>query len=431
MALKEHLDQYREVKDHELAFNYTFEYALLKLYTFGIVDEADTINPNRLMDLYNAVFYLENDEAVQYTDHGLQKPSILIDILAKLDYVALSSNTIWGKVCEIISMLIAAAKEEDVDPDGVGTAVPFLSWGDDKPSSEEQREISSDTVEELQKLFEKLDPKDSADQEFLKTAGLDLTNSFTKYLSFDENVFKIMRIVAALDNMTFMEGSETVSERTEDEDPSGDDISRRPLEDVSEMSGMDLEDLLDEDLDYKILNEDAELNYQFDPGEDITPGVLILAVDDSGSMNMTYKLEYVRVILMRLLSRVKAGDLIIYLATFEDNVDPFTRIADEVDVEYAMANFFGFNRGVTSIGIVMEQIASQIKSGVLKGEFTDYPLEKAKEYEIVILNDGQDAIDRNYTPPLKTSAVCLLETNDDLEKVCIRSGGQYLAVEAN
>jgi len=84
------------------------------------------------------------------------------------------------------------------------------------------------------------------------------------------------------------------------------------------------------------------------------------------------------------------------------------------------------SKGGTDVNGCLKKTIEMIKSRTLKNISggQDHKLSD-DHFEILIINDGQDSVDPTFHPTIKTHAVCLMESNDNLKNVCHRSSGTY------
>lgn len=151
--------------------------------------------------------------------------------------------------------------------------------------------------------------------------------------------------------------------------------------------------------------------------------LLVLLIDVSGSMNRRNKKDWVRAILTNRYEAVIAGKAELYISTFlKDVSEDFIRIHDKKSVDYAINNsFLKFNGMNTNIENALKSTISMIKSKKL-GKHT---INHLANPQIVVMNDGEDEVDDEYTPEIITNAFILGTDNDEMKTIVENSGGIY------
>lgn len=159
---------------------------------------------------------------------------------------------------------------------------------------------------------------------------------------------------------------------------------------------------------------------------------IIILVDYSGSMNETYKQDWVLAIIADRLYYAMKEECEIFFSYFLENLYPkrsFTHIYNE---ETALKFFKDFQTrpdgGDTYVGNVIRSIKDEIeKNHRLFNLNVDLSKEKP---EILVINDGNDSckVD-NFT--WKTNAITLGQRNEELKKLSEASGGRYLTIDRN
>ena len=151
--------------------------------------------------------------------------------------------------------------------------------------------------------------------------------------------------------------------------------------------------------------------------------LLVLLIDDSGSMNDYEKRDWVRAILTNRYEAIIAGKAELYISTFlKDVSEDFIRVHDKKSVDHAMNNFFpNFSGMSTNIENALKSTINMIKSKKL-GKHT---INHLANPQIVVMNDGQDEIDETYKPEIITNAFILGTDNNKMKTVVENSGGIY------
>jgi hypothetical protein len=83
------------------------------------------------------------------------------------------------------------------------------------------------------------------------------------------------------------------------------------------------------------------------------------------------------------------------------------------------------NGGGTRVGDMVARVASDIK----KKRLHNLPIDLSEEKpEILVINDGQDDI-RTDKFDYKVNAICLMEQNNQLQRLCIETDGKQVHVD--
>lgn len=155
--------------------------------------------------------------------------------------------------------------------------------------------------------------------------------------------------------------------------------------------------------------------------------VLIYLIDDSGSMAITEKISWVKTIMINRLDAVARGKAELFIAWYIEDIIPKSVVAvrnKEEAKNFSKQMFFGnFNGGNTNIQKSIESAVSCIKNR----NFYGFKLNGNNE-QIVIINDGQDYVNREYTLPNKIvlNSFILGQDNFNLKTITEKSGGSYV-----
>lgn len=144
---------------------------------------------------------------------------------------------------------------------------------------------------------------------------------------------------------------------------------------------------------------------------------IILCVDLSGSMSDSYKMNYVSGIFELFKDQVKRGDIKLWVARFECQVDDIQYVPDVDDYLKTFPEPYG---GDTHIDVAIKQIDSWIETGELCGQKLG-----PERPHIVIINDGQDEF-APFNPQGVIHTIVLGRSNDDLENLSKSTGGLYI-----
>jgi hypothetical protein len=152
---------------------------------------------------------------------------------------------------------------------------------------------------------------------------------------------------------------------------------------------------------------------------------LVLAIDNSGSMNDPDKKMWVKTYLTHMLDAVANGEGEVYICWFESSVDDKNVVkvsTREEAIAYFEKGFLGnFNMGGTNVGYSIDQISKAFNSG----KFGPHEIGDRFNPQLVIINDGNDTVDPNYVSPFVTHAVVLGMDNQELKQLVTSSGGDY------
>ena len=178
----------------------------------------------------------------------------------------------------------------------------------------------------------------------------------------------------------------------------------------------------------KFLTKDLTVNVPVDRKEKKQKIIIIL--DFSGSMSDYEKQTWVNAILIDRFRYVIKGEAEVFFSYFVHNPNQmkFQHIKDREDVVKFWETFSNDpDGGNTEVGEMVQRIADEVQAGKLMNLDVDLSEEKP---EILVINDGQDSI--NVTEfPYKVNAICLMEYNSELEKLCVDSGGKKVHVDYN
>lgn len=178
----------------------------------------------------------------------------------------------------------------------------------------------------------------------------------------------------------------------------------------------------------KFLTKDLTVNVPVDRKEKKQKIIIIL--DFSGSMSDYEKQTWVNAILIDRFRYVIKGEAEVFFSYFVHNPNQmkFQHIKDREDVVKFWETFSNDpDGGMTEVGKMVKRIANEVQAGKLMNLDVDLSEEKP---EILVINDGQDSIDVSEFP-YKVNAICLMEYNSELEKLCVDSGGKKVHVDYN
>jgi hypothetical protein len=203
----------------------------------------------------------------------------------------------------------------------------------------------------------------------------------------------------------------------------------KTLENVSDLPLMNKMDLLKYE-DSSLMMVDlftGNLQYEEIIDRERKSTDLVVLIDDSGSMCNTDKISWVKALIICLFEKVVAGDCSLYIGMFEVDVSPFIKIDSVTARDEFLNTFRGGMGGETYIDHCLEQTVKYIQDRKLPSAGGFFELQSDLT-EIVIINDGQDKINRFYNPGHMTHVITLFGVNYNLGYVSEQSGGTALFI---
>jgi len=156
--------------------------------------------------------------------------------------------------------------------------------------------------------------------------------------------------------------------------------------------------------------------------------VLILLIDDSGSMHDSDKIGWVKALLLNRCEQVSQGNAELYICTFESRLDPHWLVIKTreecLHVWEKFNKYFQFGRGGTDMQRAIENTIEFIKKGSVPTKEGEVSFNGDRP-QICIINDGQDHIKEGWYPKVVTHGFILEGDHEGMQKFCIRSGGSY------
>lgn len=200
-----------------------------------------------------------------------------------------------------------------------------------------------------------------------------------------------------------------------------------PMESFDEIFHMDMTSMVLPNFTTKLAQKDIYVRSRF---EKVERGQnIIIIVDDSGSMNADDKRAMLKAALtLKIRDASEAHN--IYIGTFETKLFGFRKIEKGTKFE-ELRSFIFLNKGGTDVNGCIKDTIRQIKERKLMmrgGGFYDLDDDS---FEVLVINDGEDHVDRTYHPAIKTHALCLRQSNVDLKNICHRSGGTYFHIKGD
>lgn len=153
---------------------------------------------------------------------------------------------------------------------------------------------------------------------------------------------------------------------------------------------------------------------------------IALAIDISGSMSTQAKQAFVKGILAILFEGVSKGDTIVYITTFEWEMEDYVKIETR---EQAVAFFNGWSNrggGDTNVSDVITKTQAMIRDGNISG----HRLGPNCNPQLVIINDGQDRIEPTICVA-PVHVISLEVDNPPLKQLADDSGGSFTLINSD
>lgn len=159
---------------------------------------------------------------------------------------------------------------------------------------------------------------------------------------------------------------------------------------------------------------------------------IIILIDRSGSMSSGDKSKWIMAFLADRLKSVMEEEAEIFVSNFEayNNDLHFYHAYDKESALKLMKDYSWYpSGGGTDIGGIIEYIADEIN---IRGKLHNLKIDLSKEkVEILVINDGQDSVNRKSLP-WKTNALTLCDgINEELKRLCMNTDGKYVFVDRN
>ena len=205
-----------------------------------------------------------------------------------------------------------------------------------------------------------------------------------------------------------------------------DTYAKKMMRDYAQMAQVDLYQRLFPNFPVKLLMKDLVVSVPVDRKEQKQKIIIIL--DFSGSMDESFKQDWVNAILIDRFRYVLQGEAEVFFSYFVHNPENmhFHHIHDK---ESVMAFWQMFSNepdgGTTYVGSMVNRISSEIKWKRLMNLDIDLSEEKP---EILVINDGDDEIDAEEFP-YKVNAICLGQMNPQLKDLCVATKGKKVYVD--
>lgn len=282
-------------------------------------------------------------------------------------------------------------------------AAAALSYTFEKMMSGESGEHEDDPNEYLRNLFRYEDEPELTDTPYAFADLIEKDLRFLKYLALLNNKKAFAKLAGKLHR-----------------DDSGKIVKYREIENMSDLTSSNLMQIAMPDFDRKLASKDLYVKTRFirkDRGQN-----LIILVDDSGSMSDRIKAAMLKAAIILKIKEISESHNV-YIGTFERRIFGFMKI--EKGTKFEDMTFIRLDGGTTDVNGCIKDAMSQIKSRKLSSyEGESLPLSD-DHFEILVINDGQDPVDRRFHPNIKLHALCLMQSNNNLKNICHRSGGTY------
>ena len=151
---------------------------------------------------------------------------------------------------------------------------------------------------------------------------------------------------------------------------------------------------------------------------------LILLIDDSGSMCYQPKIAWVKSLILNRLDAVAKGEAELIIAWFVTSIDFGNSVkitTKEQAIAFIKKDFYGtFGAGGTNIQNAVREACDCVN----KNKFGRHPLNGIRP-QIVVINDGDDDVDKSYKPEITTHGFILGRDNNDMKSMINNCNGLY------
>lgn len=388
LLYKEPSNEDIDLKFKEINFNGIYSYNLVK-------------------DLANAASFKKYNsnvsEALLLIKGGLKKDrdyhKNIQKFLTTVDFNAFSGNTPLSKAASIVIALSSKEDGTGTEVDGDNT-IPIFSG-----KSEEDIEKTSVELKEHVK------------------ASLEASESIAKYVTNPDNETPEV----ALCNMTSEQLNviknlailNTKSKITSKKNPDVNKIVQMTnYREVSKMQS--LSDMLLPTFKYRLATKQLRIKERINSEKQ----ALILLIDDSGSMSYQPKMVWVKSLILNRLDAVAKGEAELIIAWFVTSIDFDNSVkitTKEQAIAFIKKDFYGlFNAGATNIENAVREACNCVK----KNKFGRHPLNGIRP-QIVVINDGDDDVNKSYKPEITTHGFILGRDNNDMKSMINNCNGLY------
>lgn len=155
--------------------------------------------------------------------------------------------------------------------------------------------------------------------------------------------------------------------------------------------------------------------------------LLVVLIDDSGSMDTTEKVKWVKALILDRCNAVCEGKAELYLVPFErcSCFSSTIKLSSKEEVKTFLKEQWGYFPSFHGGGTNIQRSLEETCEAITAKRIGKYELKGLDNPQIVIMNDGQDEVNPDQTPKYTSHAFILGEDNEDMEKMISNSGGVY------
>lgn len=301
--------------------------------------------------------------------------------------------------------------------------------GNINPSKEMQGQRLLKAATALSYKFEQLmaegaEPGDSDPNSYLKNIMDYCDTAEAQKLTFAEMLdldLDYLKYIALLSSKKAFQGQSTILEKSED----GKKIKYTAMESVSEVVNSDKTNFVMPGFTRKLLEKDIYVRSRFAPKKKSQN--LIILVDNSGSMSSGYKPSMLKAAITLKIKDVSDVNNI-YIGTFITSVFGYHKVLP--GERFEDFKFITLSGGGTNVNGCVKDTLRLIKERKLPSYQGEIHQLSDSHFEILVINDGEDDVDKSFHPDIKLHALCLMQSNPDLKNICIRSGGTYFNLKS-
>ena len=228
-----------------------------------------------------------------------------------------------------------------------------------------------------------------------------------------------LRYLSLLSKKKAFQGTKSKLVRSEE----GKKFKYAPLESISDVMSCDKVDMVLPGFSRKLIEKDLYVRTKF-RNEESSQNLIIL-VDNSGSMRQYNKRSMLKAAIDLKIKYLSEANNI-YITTFVGNTNYFHKLKEGETMDDL--KFITLNGGGTDVNGSVKETIKAIKERKLKGHGETHELSEA-HFEILVINDGEDEVDKSFHPDIKLHVLCLKKNNIDLKNICHRSGGTYIHLQ--
>ncbi len=146
--------------------------------------------------------------------------------------------------------------------------------------------------------------------------------------------------------------------------------------------------------------------------------IVIVLLDNSGSMGEQEKMQWVTHIFNTLFEQIEKGNTIMYFTPFTYCRQDLIKVETIEDIKKLKEDFRIPHGGMTEVGMLLTELTKEIIKGKVDG------FEVNPRTEVLVINDGLDVVEP-IDSPVPIHSITLEDINNQLKEVCKTSGGQY------